>query len=120
MTTSTTGSTGSDLFTAAQHVVGSSLSGGMQSKRRGIHTINEALQYLGGLLQQFGTRLGEADQGYPAAVWEPILTAAAHVTAAGASAGEADSALASLASTPLGEVAGSSVKSPHHEQVNSE
>jgi len=109
-----------DLFTAANQLVGSSLAGGMQSKRRGVHTLAEAVDYFANLLHQFSSRLAEPDQGYPAAVWEPIAQAAAHLKGCGSKLGESDTALATLANTPMGDVATSTVKSPHHDQVNSE
>jgi len=122
MTTTANGSSGvsSDMFTAAQQLTSQSLAGGLQSKRRGIHTLSEALDYIGTVVTQFGQRLSEPDQGYPASIWEPLTTAGAHVKAAAASAGESDSALAALSAMNVGELAGSATQAPHHDELNHE
>lgn len=110
---------GADLFAAMRVLVTHAVSGGLQSKQRGLATLAEVLEYQAAVLDELAQRLAEPDQGYPASVWEPVTTSAAHVRGAQARLGEASSALAHLVSLSLGEASATGQKIPHHDQVNS-
>ena len=110
---------GADLFAAMRVLVTHAVSGGLQSKQRGLATLAEVLEYQAAVLDELAQRLAEPDQGYPASVWEPVTTSAAHVRGAQSKLGEASSALTHLVSLSLGEASATGQKIPHHEQINS-
>jgi chaperonin GroEL (HSP60 family) len=109
---------GADLFTAIQQVTNHAMSGGLRSKQRAFKTLEDAFDYISQQLATFARQLSEPGQEYPASIWEPLATAAAHVKAAASAAGESSSGLGALAGMNLGEAADSSVHVPHNTQLN--
>ena len=69
-------------------------------------------------LTRLAHRLAEPDQDYPPAAYEPLLTMAAHLQAAANVGGEGASVISSIRAMTVGELAGSSVKAPHHDELN--
>lgn len=111
---------GADLFSALQQVMSQARSGGLQAKHRAIKTFAEAEDYMSQTLQQFSQEMAEPDQGYPQSIWEPIQQASQHNRAAATKMAESDSAMTQLANMQVGELAASSVKAPHHSELNSD
>jgi len=117
MSTTATGA-GADLFTAVQQIIGHAEAGGIRAKLRALIQLAEAHDYLSQAMEGFARRMAEPDQGYPAGVWEPVAAASAHDKAASMSAGEAVSALTAMLAMTLDEAAQSSVRVPHHDELN--
>jgi hypothetical protein len=109
---------GADLFTAVQHIIGHAEAGGVQAKYRALSQLQEATEWMSGALEGFARRLAEPDQGYGPAVWEPVATASAHIRAASMASAEGQAALSALLALTIGEAATSSVKVPHHDEIN--
>ncbi|MGO8961557.1 MAG: hypothetical protein ACLQFR_29925 [Streptosporangiaceae bacterium] len=109
---------GADMLTSVQHLVTHVLSGGIQGKQRGALTASESLSYMADQFTTMAHRMAEPDQGYPASVWEPWLVVASHLQAASIAAGESGSFVGAIRAMTVGELAGSSVRAPHHDELN--
>ena len=109
---------GADLFTAIQQVTNHAMSGGLRSKQRAFKTLEDGFDYISQQLATFARQLAEPGQEYPASIWEPLATAAAHMKAASSAAGESSSGIGALAGMNLGEAADSPVHVPHNTQLN--
>jgi hypothetical protein len=109
---------GADLFTAIQQVTSHAMSGGLRSKQRAFKTLEDGFDYISQQLATFARQLSEPGQEYPASIWEPLATAAAHMKAASSAAGESSSGIGALAGMNLGEAADSPVHVPHNTQLN--
>jgi hypothetical protein len=110
---------GADLFTAIQALTSRILGGNLRAKQGGIMACGDGLDYISQALSSLGRALSEPGQEYPAAIWEPIMTAAAHVKAASSACGESTSAVNALAGMQVGELADSATRAPHNSQLNS-
>lgn len=106
-----------DMFSAASTLNGHARAGGIHGKLRGEKVYGEALAHIAAALEQFARDMQETGR-YPAMTWEPVITAAAHVRAGGLAMGEAVNALSGLMKMPLGELAASPVRAPHHDELN--
>lgn len=114
----TTPGASADLFAAVQQLTAHAKAGGFQSKQRTVASLTEAFDYMQQHIAAFAAELAEPDQRYPAAVWEPLTTMAAHLKAAAGAGGESSSALAALAGMTVGEVAASPVRAVHHDELD--
>ena len=114
----TAAGSGADLFSAMRVIVTHGETGGLQAKLRVFSQLGEVFEYEAGVTESFAKRIAEPDQGYTAAVWEPVATAASHVRAAHMAMSDAASALAHLVSLTLGEASATGQRIPHHDQVN--
>ena len=112
------GSSGADLFAAMRTMVTHAEAGGLQAKQRVLAQLDEVFEFQAAIMEGLARRLAEPDQGYPAAVWEPVTTSAAHIRAARMSVSDAASALAHLVSLTLNEASATGQRIPHHDQVN--
>jgi len=106
-----------DMFSSANILNGHARSGGIHAKLRATRVYEEAYSQLEASLQEMARDMQENGQ-YPAMVWEPVYTAAAHVKAASMAMGESANAVASLMNMPVGELAASPVRAPHHDELN--
>lgn len=107
-----------DIFTAVQQIIMRADAEGMPGTHRAIKMFAEMHEYLSRAEHAFAQRRSEPDKGYPPQVWEPLARMAAHSRASSLAAGESDQALAALARMPLGDVAVSPLRSPHHNELN--
>ena len=85
-----------DLFTAVQQITGRARAGGIRSKQRAIVTLSESFDYMAQVIGQWSQQLAEPDQNYPAAIWEPLAQAAAHLKAAANSSSESASSISAM------------------------
>ena len=106
-----------DMFSSANILNGHARSGGIHAKLRATRVYEEAYAQLEASLQEMARDMQENGQ-YPAMVWEPIYTAASHVKAASMAMGESANGIASLMAMPVGELAASPVRAPHHDELN--
>ena len=106
-----------DLFVAVQQLTSRANAGGIRAKQQAITTLAEAFDYIQTHLTVWATHLAENNH-YPAVIWEPLTTSAAHVKAASNSAGESASAILALAGMTVGELAVSPVRAPHEDELN--
>lgn len=113
----TTGAS-ADLFSAANILTTAALAGDIRSKIMSFKTFNEAFEQMGQMLIDYGRSLSEPGQEYPAMVWEAVQTAGAHMMAAAMSMSEADNGATTVANMAFGELAASSIQTPHNSQAN--
>lgn len=113
----TTPGASADLFVAVQQLTAQANAGGLRAKQRAITTLAEALDYIQTHLTVWAAHLAENNH-YPAVIWEPLTTCAAHVKAASGSAGESSSAILAMSSMTVGELAVSPVRAPHEDELN--
>jgi hypothetical protein len=106
-----------DMFSAANILNGHAKAGGIHGKLRATRVYEEAYAHLEAGLQELARDMQENGQ-YPAMVWEPVMAAAAHVKADSQAMGESANATTSLMSMPVGELAASPVRAPHHDELN--
>jgi len=117
-TTSAGYGAGADMLTSVQHLIAHVTAGGIQAKQRGYSVMSESFDYMAEQFTALANRMSEPGQNYPASAWEPWLIVAAHLKAAAVSSGEGASVVQSIRSMTVGELAESSVKAPHHEELN--
>jgi hypothetical protein len=106
-----------DMFSAATVVTSHAKSGGIHAKLRAIKVFSETFENLHTTLRDLATDMSEQGE-YPASVWEPVMTAAAHAKATAMSLGEADSSLVSLMNMNIGELAASPIRAPRNAELN--
>jgi len=107
-----------DLFAAVQQLTAHASAGGLQAKYRAVTALAEALDYMQQHVASWAVQLSEPGQGYPATIWEPLTTVAAHLKAGSGAASESSSAICALAAMTVGELAASPVRAPHHDELN--
>lgn len=120
VTTGTVNGTGaaSDLFAAVSTITGHARSGGIRAKAMAMMTCAEGFAQQAAALEQLARDMQDAE--YPAMVWEPLVTAAAHMRASGVSASESNSALNTILAMPARDLAASSIHVPHNAEFNRE
>ena len=106
-----------DMFSAANILNGHAKGGGIHGKLRATRVYEEAYSHLANSLEEMARDMQENGQ-YPAMVWEPVMAAAAHAKAVSMAMGESANAIASLMNMPVGELAASPVRAPHHDELN--
>lgn len=106
-----------DMFSAANVLNGHAKAGGIHGKLRAQKVYAEALAHIASALKELGRDMSETGR-YPSMVWESVMTASAQVQAASMSMGEGANSLTSLMNMPVGELASSSIRAPHHDELN--
>lgn len=107
----------SDMFAAVAALVGHAKAGGIRSKARTGKVFIEGFEQQAAALEEYARHLQDTGRYMPM-VWEPYLKAGALLRAAAMAVAEADSALASMMATPMGEAGTSGIRAPHHDELN--
>jgi hypothetical protein len=119
-TTTQAGGASADLFTAVQQVMSQARAGGLKAKHRAVKALTEMHDYISQAETSLAQEMSEPDSDYPPQIWEPIAQTAAHSKAASMKMAESDSAMTALENMSVGDLAGSSVHAPHHDELNAD
>lgn len=106
-----------DMFSSASALASHAKAGGIHAKSRALKVFGEAFEALDATLRSLAQDMAEQGE-YPAGVWEPVMTAAAHAKATSLALGEADASLTSLMNMNIGELAASPVRAPRNQELN--
>jgi hypothetical protein len=119
-TTTQAGGASADLFTSVQQVMSQARAGGLKAKHRAVKALTEMHDYISQAETSLAQEMSEPDSDYPPQIWEPIAQTAAHSKAASMKMAESDSAMTALENMSVGDLAGSSVHAPHHDELNAD
>ena len=109
---------GADMLTSVHQLCTHVLNSGIQGKQRGYAVASESFSYMAEQFRMLATRMAESDQAYPPSAYEPWLVVASHLQAAAMAAGEGGSVIAAIRAMTIGEIAGSAMRAPHHDEMN--
>ena len=109
---------GADMLNSVHQLVTHVMAGGIQGKQRGFSVASESLSFMADQFVSMGRAMAEPGQNYPASAYEPWLVAASHLQAAAMACGEGGSVIQSIRSMTVGELAGSAMRAPHHDELN--
>lgn len=112
------GGAGADMFTAISGVRARMMAGGLRAKQSGLATLSDGIDFMATTVEAIAREMSEPGREYPAHIWERVTACAAHLKAAASSAGEGSSGITALAGMNVGELADSSIKAPHNNELN--
>ena len=92
--------------------------GGIHAKHAAVKAAVEGCIRFAGMLQMLSRQMSEPGQHYGPEITEPIGKAATHLQAGAMTLGEADTNIATLINTTVGELARGTRQAPHHEELN--
>jgi hypothetical protein len=109
---------GADMLTSVQQLTTHCASAGIEGKQRSYTVAAESFSFMAAQFSALASKMAEPGQAYPPSAYEPWQIVAAHLQAAAMAAGEGGSVIQSIRSMTVGELAGSSIRAPHHDELN--